>query len=292
MLACHNLRMHSPLKKVLNKLRDSYQTYIDIYKTHTMTTCHGGICQPLEMDPNPQVQDIDIPNDYQEDIDVFENVEHENHVWLKELRNELDHLQHKVEASENQPTDTINCLEHELHRLSLVLCPSAPPEPLDEVLQQYAETLCTTQKRTTFTSTLLKDITIFNGNDSTQLEDWLIDIETTADLTSESRTKLAQAKSKGLTHMLISEALNLDKSWDEIKDLLHLKIHNSGIHTSASHFMEVQQNEKESLAAYIHRFKWEAKRCNFYNNAATIWIFVKGLNNAHTLESHVYEKGP
>ena len=107
--------------------------------------------------------------------------------------------------------------------LSLALHPSAPPEPLDEVLQQYTETLCTAQKRTTFASTLLQDITIFNGDDSTQLEDWLIDIETTANLTSESQTKLASAKSKGLTCMLISETLNLDKSWDEIKDLLHLK---------------------------------------------------------------------
>ena len=43
-------------------------------------------------------------------------------------------------------------------------------------------------------------------------------METATDLTSESRSKLAQAKSKSLTHMLISEALNLDKSWDEIKD--------------------------------------------------------------------------
>ena len=84
-----------------------------------------------------------------------------------------------------------------------MLYPSAPSEPLDEVLQQYTEILCTAQKRTTFASTLFQDITIFNSNDSTQLEDWLIDIETVADLTNESQTKLAQAKSKGLTHMLI-----------------------------------------------------------------------------------------
>ena len=71
-------------------------------------------------------------------------------------------------------------------------------EPLDEVLQQYTETLCTAQKKTSFVNTLLQDITIFNSNNSSQLEDWLIDIETASDLTSESRTKLAQAKSKGL----------------------------------------------------------------------------------------------
>ena len=56
--------------------------------------------------------------------------------------------------------------------------------------------------------------------------------------------------------------------------------------------MEIQQKENESLAAYIHRFKRETKRCNFTNNAATICKFVKGLKNAHTLAAHVYEKGP
>ena len=74
-------------------------------------------------------------------------------------------------------------------------------------------------------------------------------LETAADLTGESRTKLAQAKSKGFTYTLISEAPDLDKSWEEIKDLIHLKICNSDIHTSVSYFMETQQKEKESLAA-------------------------------------------
>ena len=159
--------------------------------------------------------------------------------------------------------------------MTLALCPSALPEPLDEVLQQYTETLYTAQQRTTFTNTLLQDITIYNGNDSWQLEDWLTDIETTANLTSKNRTKLAQAKSKGLTCTLVSEALSSDKSWDEIKDLLHLKLCNSDIHTSVSCFMEIQQKDKDSLAAYIHRFKREAKRCHFDNNAATIRIFIK-----------------
>ena len=186
-------------------------------------------------------------------------------------------MQHKLEVTEGQPTEAINCLEHDLCRLSLALHLSALSEPLDEVLQQYTETLCTAQKKSTCTNTLLQDITIVNGSNSSQLEDWLIDVETAANLASESRTKLAQAKSKGLTHTIISEAQDLDKSGEEIKDLLCLKICNSDIHTSVSHFMEIQQKEKDSLAAYIHRFKREAKRCNFTNNAATIDIFVKGL---------------
>ena len=56
--------------------------------------------------------------------------------------------------------------------------------------------------------------------------------------------------------------------------------------------MDIQQRDKESLAAYIHRFKRDAKRYTFTNNAATIRIFVKGLKNTHTLAVHVYEKGP
>ena len=141
-------------------------------------------------------------------------------------------------------------------------------------------------------NTLIQNIPTFNGSDSTQLEDWLVDIETAADLTDEGRTSLAQAKSKGLTLTLIMEAFTSGKCCEDIKDILHLKICNSDIHTSVSHFMDIQQKEKDSLAASIHRFKREAKRCNFTNSEATIGIFVKGLKNAHTLATYVYEKGP
>ena len=41
--------------------------------------------------------------------------------------------------------------------------------------------------------------------------------------------------------------------------------------------MDIQQQEKESLAACIHQFKPEAKQCNFMNDDATIRIFIKGL---------------
>ena len=92
--------------------------------------------------------------------------------------------------------EAINHLEHELHRLSLMFQPSALPEPLDEVLQQYMETLCSAQKQTTVANTLIQDIPTFMEVIPTQLEDWLVDIETAANLTDKSRTKLAQAKQK------------------------------------------------------------------------------------------------
>ena len=56
--------------------------------------------------------------------------------------------------------------------------------------------------------------------------------------------------------------------------------------------MDIQQQEKESLAVYAHQFKTEAKRCNFKNDVATIRIFIKGLRNAHSLATCIYEKGP
>ena len=225
-------------------------------------------------------------------MDSFENVEQENHTTLKAQIRNLRDLQPRVETAKGQPMEAINHLEHELHRLSLMFRSPAPPEPLDEVLQQYTETLCSAQKQTTYANTLIQDIPTFNGSDSTQLEDWLVDIETAADLTDESRTKMAQAKSKGLNHTLITEAFTSGQCWEETKDLLHLEICNLVINTSVSCFMDIQQKDKESSAAYIHIFKREAKRYNFTNNAATIKIFVKGLKNAHTLAACVYAKGP
>ena len=56
--------------------------------------------------------------------------------------------------------------------------------------------------------------------------------------------------------------------------------------------MDIQQTDKESLATYVHRFKREVNRCKFNNDAATIRIFLKGLKNAHTIATKVYEKGP
>ena len=116
-----------------------------------------------------------------------------------------------------------------------------PAESIGEVLNKYANTLCNAQKKTSFVNSLLQDITILNRNDSSQLEDWLTDIKTTSDLTGKRKTKLAQAKPKGLIRTLISEALTSNKTWEEFKDSLHLKICNSDIHTSVSHFMEIQQ---------------------------------------------------
>ena len=88
------------------------------------------------------------------------------------------------------------------------------------------------------------------------------------------------------------EAIKSVKSWKEIKYLLWLKLCNANIHIYTLWLMDIQQQEKESLTAYVLRFKTEARRCNFTNDAATIRIFIKGLKNAHSLAMHIYKKGP
>ena len=162
-------------------------------------------------------------------------------------------MRQTVKDKDNDPRDAITHLEQKFNQLSITLCPST--EPIGEVLNKYTHTLCNAQKKTSLESSLLQDIPTLNGNDSSQLEDWLTDIETASELMGESRTKLAHAKSRGLVKTLILEALTLHKNWEEIKDFLCLKICNSDIHTSISHFMDIQQKEKESPAAYFHYFK-------------------------------------
>ena len=136
-----------------------------------MVTYQRGPGQSSDRDPNLHEQGTDILSGHLEDMDNFENVEHENNTTLKALTRNIDDLQHRIETAEGQLMEAVKHLEHELHRLSLTFQPSAPPKPLDEVQQQYMETLCTAQKQTTFVNTLIQDIPTFNGSNSTQLED-------------------------------------------------------------------------------------------------------------------------
>ena len=278
MLTLQRLWTHSPIKKLFHKLENSIQTYINYRKTHAMATCYSGIGD-TSME-NPETQDMD--NDSQDNFPE-ENI-------IQQLICKMECLRQTVEDRDNDPRDAIHQLEQKLNQLTLTLHP--PSEHIEEVLDKYTDTLCNAQKKTSLESCLLLDIPTLNGQDSSQLEDWLTDIETASELTGESRTKLAQAKSRGLVRTLISEALTTQKTWEEIKDSICLKISNADIHTSISHFMDIQQSDKESLAAYVHQFKQEANRCKFNNDAATIRIFLKGLKHAHTLATKVYEKGP
>ena len=150
---------------------------------------------------NPESKDVDS--------DSQENYQEEPIVSLQHLTRKMDRLRQTVQDKDNGPRDAIQHLEQKLNQLAITLHP--PSEPIGEVLNKYTDTLCNTQKKTSLESSLLQDIPTLNGNDSSQLEDWLTDIETASELTGKSRTKLAQAKSRGLVRMLILEALTLQK---------------------------------------------------------------------------------
>ena len=77
-----------------------------------------------------------------------------------------------------------------------------------------------------------------------------------------------------------------------IKEQLCNCLNNASIHTYTSRFMEIQQKDSEMLTAYIHRFKKEAKHCDFNSHPAKIRIFLKGLINSSKIAPGVYEKGP
>ena len=96
-----------------------------------------------------------------------------------------------------------------------------------------------------------------HGQDSSNLEDWFMDLEAAKDISSASGTCLAEAKSKGLTCTLICEALQAGKCWDKLKGILWLKLCNKNFHTYTSRFMEIQQ-ENETLTTNVHCFKTAA----------------------------------
>ena len=201
MLTRQRWQTHSPIKNLFHKLENSIQTYINYHKTHAMATCYGAMAD-TSME-NPDTQDID--NDSQD------NFQEEN--IIQQLICKTEWLRQTVEDRDNDPRDNIHQLEQKLNQLTLTLHP--PSEPIEEVLDKYTGTLCNTQKKTSLESSLLQDIPTLNGQDSSQLEDWLTDIEMASELTDESSTKLAQAKSRGLVKTLISEALTSQKTWEK-----------------------------------------------------------------------------
>ena len=84
--------MHPTLKKVLNKIEDSYQTYLNLYKAHAMATCHGGTGKHSEKDSDPQKNDVSIHDEYMAGLNDFEKIEPDHHARLRDLTNEIDYL--------------------------------------------------------------------------------------------------------------------------------------------------------------------------------------------------------
>ena len=146
-----------------------------------MATRLGGMGDAPIEDPRTQEPDNGSENEFQ-DEDI-----------MRQILAETENIKQFVEEKYRKPRDAIQEIEQRLNDLSLAL--HQQHSPIENVLDQYTETLCMAQKKTSLENTLLQDIPILNGQDSSQLEDWLTDIESAAELTNKSRTKLAQAKS-------------------------------------------------------------------------------------------------
>ena len=78
-------------------------------------------------------------------------------------------------------------------------------------MQTYIDILHATEREANLTMSLFQNIPTFDQQDSSKLADCLTDLETVADIVSESHTCLVEAKSYGLTHTLIHEALQAGK---------------------------------------------------------------------------------
>ena len=173
-------RSRSPIKKLFNRLH-SLHTYVNYHKTHNMATRFSGVGDAPIEDPRIQETDNRSENESQ-DEDL-----------MRQVLAETENIKQFVEEKYHEPRDAIQEIKQRLNDLSLAL--HQQHNPIENVLDRYTETLCTAQKKTSLENTLLQDIPILNGQDSSQLEDWLTDIESAAELTNKSRTKLAQAKS-------------------------------------------------------------------------------------------------
>ena len=151
-------------------------------------------------------------------------------------------------------------------------------------------TLNKSNRRHQLSISVLNDIDTFDGKQGHKLDDWLADIENAAAIVEENKVMVAKGKARGLAHDLIKE--HEGQPWPHIKEELRNHLNNTSIHTYTSRFMEIQQKDSETLAAYIHRFKKEAKHCDFDSHPAKIRIFLKGPINSSKIAPGVYEKGP
>ena len=151
-------------------------------------------------------------------------------------------------------------------------------------------TLNTSNRRHQLSISVLNDIDTFDGKQGHKLDDWLADIENAAAIVEEDEVMGAKGRARELARDLIKEHEN--QPWPHIKEQLRNHLNNASIHTYTSRFMEIQQKDSETLTAYIHRFKKEAKHCEFDSHPANIRIFLKGLINSRKIAPGVYEKGP
>ena len=114
-----------------------------------------------------------------------------------------------------------------------------------------------------------------------------------ANILKESEVCLAEAKSCGLTHTLVHEALQAEKCWDMIKDILHLKLCNVQTYICTHYILwKFNKGTMKLWQPMYTQFKTEAKMFDFTSDTVTICIFVKGLWDTHNITAKIYEKDP
>ena len=101
---------------------------------HAMATCHRGIGCPLDKDTDLNREDPETA---------------------------------EMEIENTHGFDATDCIECKLRKLTITIHTPTPTEPLKEVIQHYMNTLCTAQKQTNLTTSLLQDIPVFHGHDAT-----------------------------------------------------------------------------------------------------------------------------
>ena len=106
-----------------------------------MATHHKGAGQLLDRDATSHGNDTEVDYDH-EDKGDFELIGQETNTNLANLTWELDDLCYRVQTREGQSAEAQHHIEQELKRLTIALCPLAPPEPIHHVLRQYTDILC------------------------------------------------------------------------------------------------------------------------------------------------------
>ena len=199
-------------------------------------------------------------------------------VEIRHLRNELDQARRDAQSM----SDDIRELVAGIRNLSSTLIHNSN--------SLMNTTHNSSNRRHQLSISVLNDIDTFDGKQGHKLDDWFADIENAAAIVEEDEVVVVKGKVRGLARDLIKEHEN--QPWHHIKEQLRNRLNNASIHTYTSRFMEIQQKDSETLTAYIHRFKKEAKHCDFDSIPAKIRIFLKGLINSSRIAPSVYKKGP
>ena len=197
---------------------------------------------------------------------------------IRHLRNELDQARRDAQSMSND----IRELVAGIRDLSSTL--------IHNNNSSMNTTHNNSNRRHQLSISVLNDIDTFNGKQGHKLDDWLADVENAAAIIEEDEVVVAKGKVRGLAQDLITE--HESPPWHHIKEQLRNHLNNASIHTYTLRFMEIQQKDSETLTAFIHRFKKEAKHCDFDSHPAQITIFLKELINSSRIAPRVYEKGP